>query len=108
LGDQLVEKRALFEGPVFVAIADIELKKGREKDFMEWFSQSNRVLAKQDGFIARKLLKSPKGSHTILVIMTSKEAFANMHTTSEHARLHAEALSFMARPPKISAYDSVS
>ncbi|AIC16038.1 antibiotic biosynthesis monooxygenase family protein [Nitrososphaera viennensis] len=109
LADQLVEKRALLEGMVFVAIADIELKKGKEEEFKKWFLQSNRVLARQDGFIARKLLKSPNGSqHRIMVIMESKEAFAKMHTTSEHAKLHTEALAFMARPPKISAYDSVS
>ncbi|AIF82676.1 putative enzyme involved in biosynthesis of extracellular polysaccharides [Candidatus Nitrososphaera evergladensis SR1] len=108
MADQLVEKRALLEGQMFVAIADIELKKGKEDEFKKWFVQSNHILAGQDGFIARKLLKSPRGSHRILVIMESKEAFARMHTTPEHAKLHMEALAFMTRPPKISAYDSVS
>jgi heme-degrading monooxygenase HmoA len=107
LGDQVVEKRALLEDSMFVAIADIELKKGNEEEFAEWFSQSNRILAKQDGFITRKLLRSPSGSYLIMVIMTSKEAFAKMHTTSEHAKLHSEARTYMSRPPKISAYNSV-
>jgi heme-degrading monooxygenase HmoA len=106
VADWLVEKRALVEGTIFVAIADIELKKGKEEAFARWFSQSNRALAKQEGFIARKFLKSPAGHHIIMVLMESREAFAKMHATQEHARLHAEALAFMARPPKISAYDS--
>ncbi|HVX02683.1 MAG TPA: hypothetical protein VHA09_05980 [Nitrososphaera sp.] len=122
LGDQLVEKRALQEGPLFVAIADIELKKGKEEEFKKWFLQSNRALEGQDGLIARRLLKSPRGDGQqqqqrtatgkmpmvmIMVVMKSREAFANMHMTPEHAKLHAEALSFMTRPPRISAYDAV-
>jgi heme-degrading monooxygenase HmoA len=107
LGDQVVEKRPLLAGSVFVALADIELKKGSEEEFAVWFSQSNRILAKQDGFIARKLLRAPNGSYLIMVIMTSKEAFAKMHTTSEHSKLHSEAREYMSRPPKISAYNSV-
>jgi len=108
LADWLVEKRALLEGAMFVAIAEIELKKGKEEAFKKWFSQSNCALAGQDGFIARRLLKSPAGQHIIMVLMESREAFAKMHTTQEHARLHAEALAFMARPPKISAYESAA
>jgi heme-degrading monooxygenase HmoA len=109
LADRLVEKHAFLEGHLFVAIADIELKKGIEQEFKEWFSRSTRLVAKHDGFIARKLLKSAKGGqYRIIIIMESKEAFAKLHATTEHAKLHAEALTFMTRPPIISAYESVS
>ena len=74
--------------------------------------RSNTVLSLQEGFIARKLLKCT-GNHAsqqmaIIVITKSKEAFAMMHTSPEHSKLHSEALTFMTRPPKIAAYDSVS
>jgi heme-degrading monooxygenase HmoA len=109
LADQLVGKSELEKGPIFVAIADIELKNGMEQKFTEWFSKSNQILARQTGFIARRFLKSAKGeNHRILVIMQSKEDFAKMRATSDHARLHEEALTFMTRPPKISAYQSLS
>lgn len=42
----------------FVVISDIELKKESMQDFKKWFVESNKVVSKFDGFIARRLLES--------------------------------------------------
>lgn len=84
---------------MFIAIADIKLKEGVESDFQKWFSESNKTLSKFDGFIMRRLLGAPDGSHRILVEHQSKDTFEKMHNSDEHAKLHGTAISFMAQPP---------
>jgi len=34
-------------------IADIQLKKGTESEFKQWFAESNKTLSKLDGFVSR-------------------------------------------------------
>jgi heme-degrading monooxygenase HmoA len=84
---------------VFIIIADIKLRDGMESDFMKWFSESNKTLSKLDGFVSRRLLKSPDGNHRILVEHKSKDTFEKMHNSEEHAKLHKTAVTFMAEPP---------
>ena len=84
---------------MFIVVADIKLKDGLESDFAEWFSESNKILSKIEGFVSRRLLKSPDGSHRILVEHQSKDTFEKMHNSEEHAKLHATAVTFMAEPP---------
>lgn len=89
---------------MFIVIADIQLKEGLESDFKEWFSESNKVLSKLDGFIMRRLLKSPDGNYRILVEHQSKDTFEKMHNSEEHAKLHATAITFMEQPPMPKLY----
>jgi len=84
---------------MFIVIIDINLKVGLESDFKDWFSESNKSLLKFDGFIKRKLLKSPDGSHSIIVEFQSKEAFEKMYHSEEHAKLFATAVTFMKQSP---------
>ena len=93
---------------MFVVIADIQLKKENESKFKEWFSESNKVLSKLDGFISRRLLESPDGKHRIVVEHQSKETFEKMHQSQEHAKLHAEAVTFMEVPPAPNFYSVVA
>ena len=80
-------------------MADIKLKEGLESDFKEWFSESNKVLSKLDGFVSRKLLKSTDSTLRILVEHQSKDTFEKMHNSEDHAKLHATAVTFMEQPP---------
>lgn len=96
------------ERGVFVAISDIELKKETMHEFKVWFSESNKVVSRFDGFMSRRLLESPDGRHRIMVIFRDKESFAKMHQTQEHSTIHAQAVKFMTRPPKPTFYSVVA
>lgn len=96
------------EKGTFVVISDIELKKESMKEFKEWFSESNKVVSKFDGFIARRLLESQDGKHRIIVMFRDRESFAKMHQTPEHMALHNKAVTFMARPPQPSFYNVIA
>ena len=89
-------------------IADIELKKDKESDFKKWFSESNRTLEKSDGFISRRLLESPDGTHRIIVEHKNKDTFVNMHQSPEHAKLHEQAATFMEKPAVRKSYNVVA
>ena len=90
---------------MFIIMADVKLKDGLESEFRDWFSESNKILSKIDGFVSRRLLSSPDGSYRILVEHQSKDTFEKMHNSEEHAKLHATAITFMAGPPMPSFYN---
>ena len=93
---------------MFVVIADIQLKKENESKFKEWFSESNKILSTLEGFVSRRLLASPDGKHRIVVEHQSKETFEKMHQSQEHAKLHAEAVTFMEVPPNPAFYNVIA
>lgn len=95
---------------MFVVIADIELKEGAEAKFVKWFSQSNRnILSKIEGFVERKLLKSPDGRQLRIVLTcANKESFLGFYQSSEHMAAHQEAMTFMSRPPQMSFYHMIA
>ena len=96
------------ERGVFIAISDIELKKETMYEFKVWFSESNKIVSRFDGFMSRRLLESPDGKHRIMVIFRDKESFARMHQTQEHSTIHAQAVKFMMRPPMPTFYSVVA
>jgi len=93
---------------MFVVIADIQIKKESESKFKQWFTESNKVLSKLDGFVSRRLLESVDGKHRIVVEHQSKETFEKMHQSQEHAKLHAEAITFMESPPMPKFYSVIA
>ena len=93
---------------MFIITADIKLKDELESDFKAWFSESNKVLSNLDGFVSRRLLKSPDGTHRILVEHQSKETFEKMHNSEEQAKLHATAVTFMEQPPMPKFYNVIA
>jgi len=93
---------------VFIVIADIQLKKETESEFKQWFVESNKTLSKLDGFVSRRLLGSVDGKHRIIVEHQSKETFEKMHQSEEHAKLHAQAVTFMDEPPLPKFYSVVA
>jgi heme-degrading monooxygenase HmoA len=97
------------EKGTFVAISDIELKKESMQEFKEWFIESNKVVSRFDGFLARRLIESHDGTkHKILVMFRDGESFSKMRMTKEHAEVHAQAMKFMSRPPMPTFYNVVA
>jgi heme-degrading monooxygenase HmoA len=77
---------------MFVNIIEFPpLKKGKDKEFREWFEWSNEVYAKFNGFISRRLLKSKgKGNYVGLVEHESEETFMAMHLSDERQKAWAK------------------
>lgn len=97
------------EKGTFVAISDIELKKESMSEFMEWFMESNKVVSKFDGFLARRLLESQDGSkHKIVVMFRDSDSFAKMRQSPVHVAVHGQAIKFMSRPPMPTFYNVVA
>ncbi len=90
---------------MFVVMADVQLKESAESEFKEWFSESNRILSKADGFESRRLLSSSDGSYRILLQHQSRETFEKMVDSEEHKNLNAVAVTFMVQPPTRMLYD---
>lgn len=61
------------------------VKEGRDAEFTEWFVWSNKELAKQKGFIGRRLLKPVKGGNYVVVIEhESEKTFMAIQKTLFH------------------------
>ena len=86
-------------------MADVQLKESMESEFEEWFSESNKILSKADGFLSRRLLMSPDRSYRILLQHQSKETFEKMIDSEEHKNLNATAITFMIESPTRMLYD---
>jgi heme-degrading monooxygenase HmoA len=99
-----MERSVASENGKFVVMADVELKKESVEDFKKWFVESNKVISKFDGFIARRLLVSQDGKHGIMVAFRDGDSFLQMLQSQEHAELHAQAVTFMTRPPAPTFY----
>ena len=93
---------------MFVAVVEIELKKGMEEEFKKWVGDSNKDLSKFDGFINRRLLQSRAGKHLILVEFESLEKFEKMHQTQEHHQIQSKGHSMMETPPTPMFYNVIS
>ncbi len=83
------------------------IKKEKEKEFREWFKESNTVFSKFDGFVSRKLLVSEKGAYAAIIEHRSKDTFMKMRNNSEHATIHAKGIAMMDGEPKPSFYTIV-
>ena len=93
---------------MFVVMADVKLKEVSGTEFKKWFSESNKILSKTDGFISRKLLQSHiDKTYRILLEHKSKETFEAMINGDDHKRLNAEAITFMAESPIRQFYNVV-
>jgi heme-degrading monooxygenase HmoA len=93
---------------MFVVIAEIQVKEGKEDEFKNWIKESNEKLSKFDGFVRRRLLESHNGKHIILVEFETKEKFETMHKTQEHSQIQSKGHSYMESLPKPTFYHVVS
>ena len=93
---------------MFVVISDVQIKSESLIDFKNWFSESNKIISKFDGFVNRRLLETKDGKHRVLVEFENLEKFSKMHQSPEHEKLHSLAVSFMEKLPEPKFYTVVS
>lgn len=93
---------------MFVVISDIQIKNDSVDEFKKWFSESNKIVSKFDGFVNRRLLETKDGKHRVLVEFENLEKFSKMHQSPEHEKLHSTAASYMERLPEPRFYTVVS
>jgi heme-degrading monooxygenase HmoA len=62
------------------------IKEGKDAEFREWFSWSNRGFAGFPGFIRRQLLKPTDGDNYVVIIgYANYEVFRNVQASPFHA-----------------------
>ncbi|MCE9651882.1 MAG: antibiotic biosynthesis monooxygenase [Nitrosarchaeum sp.] len=93
---------------MFVVISDIKIKPESVDDFKKWFSESNKIVSKFDGFVNRRLLETKDGKHRVLVEFEDLDKFSKMHQSQEHEKLHSTASSYMERLPEPKFFTVVS
>ncbi len=93
---------------MFIVISDIQIKHDSVVDFKKWFSESNKVVSKFDGFVNRRLLETKDGKHRVLVEFENLEKFSKMHQSPEHEKVHSMATSYMEKLPEPKFYTVAS
>ena len=93
---------------VFIVISDVQIKPESLDGFKNWFSESNKIVSKFDGFVNRRLLESKDGKHRVLVEFENLEKFSKMHQSPEHEKLHSVAATYMEKLPEPKFYTVVS
>ncbi|MBS3925883.1 MAG: antibiotic biosynthesis monooxygenase [Nitrosarchaeum sp.] len=93
---------------MFVVISDVQIKSESLVNFKNWFSESNKIISKFDGFVNRRLLETKDGKHRVLVEFENLEKFSKMHHSPEHEKLHSVAVSFMEKLPEPKFYTVIS
>ncbi len=89
---------------MFIVISTIQIKPDSVANFKKWFSESNKIISKFDGFVNRRLLETKDGKHCVLVEFENLETFSKMHQSSEHEKLHSVAISYMEKLPEPKFY----
>ena len=95
---------------MFIVIVEFPtLKKGREEEFKEWFSWSNSLFEKSNGFISRRLLKPAKGEGGYIAIVEheSEKTFMAMHSSEERHDVREKLGSLLEGLPKPSFYEVI-
>ncbi len=93
---------------MFIVISDIQIKYDLVDEFKKWFSESNKIVSKFDGFVSRRLLETKDGKHRVLVEFENLEKFSKMHQSPEHEKLHSVAASYMEKLPEPRFYTVAS
>lgn len=81
-----------------------KVKNGKDAEFRKWFADSNRVYAKFDGFISRRLLVSEEGRYAAIVEHKSKDTFMKMHKSKERDEIFAKIQPLIVGNPTPSFY----
>jgi heme-degrading monooxygenase HmoA len=72
---------------MFVVIINFpSIKEGKDTEFRDWFTLTNKEFANYKGLISRRLLKPTKdGNYAAIVEHESQETFMSMHNSPAHA-----------------------
>ncbi len=92
---------------MFVVIINFPpVKEGKDAEFREWFTWTNKEFGKYKGFIARRLLKPVKGGNYAAVVEhESQETFMAMHNSPAHAEARKRVLPLFDGSPTPSFYE---
>jgi len=93
---------------MYIALIDIELKDGKEDEFKDWITESNKVLLKLPGFVSRRLIKSDNGKYGLVVEFIDKESHAKIHQTKEHDEIRRQLMNYLKKPPLPNFYQVIS
>lgn len=93
---------------MYIAIIDMPLKEEMESEFKDWIHQTNQVLAKQPGFVARRLAKSEDGKYVIIAEFADKESHHKIHQTPEHHQISMQLMNFIKQGPSHKFYNIIS
>ena len=72
---------------MFIAISNFPpIQEGKDAEFREWFTWTNKEFSKFKGFIGRRLLKpTTGGNYDAVVEFESQETFMALHNSPIHA-----------------------
>jgi heme-degrading monooxygenase HmoA len=93
---------------MYVAIIDMLLKEEKEEEFKAWITETNKILAKNPGFVNRRLGKSTDGKYIIIAEFENEEAHHKIHRTPEHNQITMQLMGFLKQGPSRKFYDIIS
>lgn len=94
---------------MFVNIVQFpKIKEGKDREFRQWFEDSNRAYSGHPGFIRRILLQPREGGNYVAIVEhESHETFMAMHTSSTQADLRQRGDPLFEGNPRPTFYDVV-
>jgi heme-degrading monooxygenase HmoA len=94
---------------MFVNIVQFpKIKEGKDREFRQWFEDSNRAYSQHPGFIRRILLQPREGGNYMAIVEhESHDTFMAMHTSSTQADLRQRVDPLFEGNPRPTFYDVV-
>jgi heme-degrading monooxygenase HmoA len=94
---------------MFVVIINFPpIKEGKDAEFREWFTWTNKEFASYKGLIGRRLLKPVKGgNYAAIVEHESQETFMAMHNSPAHAEAGERVGSLLDGSPTPQFYEAI-
>jgi antibiotic biosynthesis monooxygenase (ABM) superfamily enzyme len=94
---------------MFVNIVQFpKIREGKDREFRQWFEDSNRAYAGHPGFIRRILLQPREGGNYVAIVEhESHETFMAMHTSSTQADLRQRVDPLFEGNPRPAFYNVV-
>lgn len=93
---------------MYVAIIDMPLKEEKEEEFKAWIMETNKILAKNPGFVNRRLGKSCDGKYVVIAEFENEETHHKIHQTPEHHQIAMQLMQFVKQGPSRKFYDIIS
>lgn len=94
---------------MFVVMADITVKEGKDTEFEKWFGESTKIVSAMNGFKSRRLFRmhGTAGAYRIVFEHESKATFVAMHNSHEHDQIFADGRPLMVSDPIRKTFDNV-
>jgi heme-degrading monooxygenase HmoA len=94
---------------MFVNIVQFpKIREGKDREFRQWFEDSNRAYSGHPGFIRRILLQPREGGNYVAIVEhESHETFMAMHTSATQADFRQRVDPLFEGNPRPTFYDVV-